>query len=559
VSAASLRGETMLLVALALAVAVRPASGEEPPKPTESREEDLEDRLRRLEEANRRMQEQYEMLLQRGEAERQQAEGRYRDLEAKYESLKERLREPPSPAPTPAFVPEFRGEFDPDRPDALPPPTSTGELFPEGLPPIGGRNQYDARYGRGGPWLRGRLDEGFQLLTPDEEFTLDLHALLQADGKLFVPGYQQPARSGIYFPRIRFYFEGRATKALYYEISVQRSVEGTFDVLDANVDLRLIGERLQLKFGRFIVPYSYAWYDHLEQYFIVPERALYPLNFGLSRQGGLMTHGQLFDQRVEYALGGFDGHLVGLADDNTTREGVGYLNFRPFLGSDRLPGLRYLNVGMSGGGGFTDVPFDPLPLRTSVQASENDVAARAASAQFLEFNPDVLQYGSRAQVAMHLAWYVRRFSLESEWQTGRFQYMKTGTRERPVVPVTGFHVTGSYFLTGETVRDRGTVVPLRPFDLRRGRRGLGAFEVFGRYSQLSLGETVFRADLADRADWTRDAYMTDIGVNWYLNRFVKIYAVWQHTAFGSPVLLHVAPERRSGDDDLFWLRVQVYF
>ena len=71
-------------------------------------------------------------------------------------------------------------------------------------------------------------------------------------------------------------------------MSLQRSLEGTWDLLDGNLNFRP-SERFQVKFGRMLVPYSYDWFDHLEQYFITPERALFPLNFGLSRQAGLMA------------------------------------------------------------------------------------------------------------------------------------------------------------------------------------------------------------------------------------------------------------------------------
>ena len=29
--------------------------------------------------------------------------------------------------------------------------------------------------------------------------------------------------------------------------------------------------------------------------------------------------------------------------------------------------------------------------------------------------------------------------------------------------------------------------------------------------------------------------MVDVGLNWYLNKFVKVYMDWEHASFGSPV------------------------
>ena len=270
-----------------------------------------------------------------------------------------------------------------------------------------------------------------------------------------------PPRSGLYVPRVRVYFEGRLTRPFEYTVSLQRSVDGNWDLLDGFLNFRF-SDAFQVRFGRTLVPYSYDWYDHLEQYFITPERGLFPLNFGLSRAAGVLAHGDLREGRLQYAVGGFDGHAVGVADDNNIRDAVGYLNLRPFVQSEQWPGLRHLNLGGSIFGGKQIVPQQPLPLRTSLQSSENAAAASAASATFLEFLPGVSPLGNRAAGALHLAWYHRQLSLESEWQAGRFQFYKLGHPGLTNLSVRGFHTTLGYFLTGETVIDRVHCDPLAP-------------------------------------------------------------------------------------------------
>ena len=142
-------------------------------------------------------------------------------------------------------------------------------------------------------------------------------------------------------PRTRLYFEGRLTRPIAYEVSLQRSIEGTIDLLDAYVNFELGAGAADLRFGRGLVPYSCDWYDHLEPYFITPERSLFPLNLGLSRQAGLMGWGYLLDDRLEYAVGGFAGGSDSIADNNRTYDAVGYLNARPFLDRVDSP-LRFL-------------------------------------------------------------------------------------------------------------------------------------------------------------------------------------------------------------------------
>lgn len=404
--------------------------------------------------------------------------------------------------------------------------------------------------------LRAVFDEGFGLKSVDDQFQLRIRTLTQIDGKVFAPSDQEPARSGIYIPRFRIYFEGQLTDVFEYELSLQRSVEGTFDVLDANVNF-VHSEEFQVRVGRALVPYSYAWYDHLEQYYITPERGLFALNFGLARQAGVFAHGKVLEKQLGYAVGATFGQLSGLADTNTTRDGVAYVNARPFLYSDRFSWLRFLNVGGSLAIGQQAFESSPLPLRTSIQTSENDEAAQAASAILLEYEEGVVAKGERLQGALHAALYSGPWSVEAECYAARFGMASQPGGAVVGVPIFGYDVTVARFLTGETIEKRETVAPLRP--ITRNGTGRGAVEAFGRYSNLQLGGQVFSAELANPRDWTNNAGITDIGFNWYLNRFVRMTFDWQHSMYASPVLLNKQKDLRSTTNDLFWIRCQLYF
>jgi phosphate-selective porin OprO/OprP len=76
---------------------------------------------------------------------------------------------------------------------------------------------------------------------------------------------------------------------------------------------------------------------------------------------------------------------------------------------------------------------------------------------------------------------------------------------------------------------------------------------------LTLSDSVFDHDLSDRGLWSNRAYTTDVGMNWYWNRFLKWTFVWQHAGYGSPVLVNETKDLFSRKNDLFWLRGQVYF
>lgn len=504
----------------------------------------IEARLKALEALNARLLNQYDELERAREADRKESDARYQSLEARYEALRREHEAIPEPSVPESELPRLPISTEAVEPNAEPEPGATGDT---------GKRTWA---------LESRFGEGFEFSTPDDELQLRFRVLNQIDFKDFIPNDMLPARSGLYIPRTRVYFEGQVSKSLEYEVSIQRSVEGVWDLLDGNLNVRP-SEPFQIQFGRMLVPYSYDWFDHLEQYFIAPERGLFPLNFGLSRSAGLMAHGLVLDERLQYAVGGFDGRLAGIADNNTTRDAVGYLNARPFLHSERFPALRHLNLGGSIFGGLQNIPAEPLPLRTSLQSSENDEAARAASATFLTYNENVYAFGDRAAGALHLAYYWRGLSVEAEYQKGRFGYMRRNPEEHTLVlanvPVTGYNITGAYFVTGEEITERTTVVPLRNFRIRPGEFSPGAVELFARYSELEMGREIFTHDFADPANSSRSARMVDVGVNWYWNRFVKFYFDWQLPYFGSPVLVNEANGLHRSSAPLFWLRCQIYF
>ena len=139
--------------------------------------------------------------------------------------------------------------------------------------------------------------------------------------------------------------------------------------------------------------------------------------------------------------------------------------------------------------------------------------------------------------SVHSAYYFKGLSLIGEWQYGYNGYALPGRPSPVSVPLSGFYVTGAYFLTGEHVERRARLSPLRPlFPTRKGQiRGLGAWEAVARVSELRLGSDVFTAGFADPNLWSNSAVTTELGLNWYWNEYFKMYIFWLHGEFGQPV------------------------
>jgi len=400
---------------------------------------------------------------------------------------------------------------------------------------------------------------GYHLETADKEWSIGVSGMTQLDGLTYTrptPGFTS---GGFYNPRSRIYFEGHATQPISWEFSFQNFYD-TVALLDAYLNFNY-DPRFQVQIGRYKNPFGYEFYREHIWDLMAPERSLWANNYEANRRFGLMAHGVLFGHVLEYAAGSFDTQRNSLRPFDSRQDFEGSVNFKPFY--DREEGflLRNLQFGGSVDLGNENQPPLPAVLRTNrspgADAFNSPGASNAASVPFLAFGPNVLERGTRALWEANLAYYGGGLSLVSTLEGGRESY-SNGAAAPPVhVSVEGWSVQAGYLLTGETIRDRTNIQPLRPFDLREGRCGPGAWEVTARYSQLDLGSRVFTGGLVDPTLWTNHAKMVDVGCNWYLNQFVKVYFDWEHSMFGSPVFSGERGFVRSSD--LFWIRTQLFF
>ena len=404
---------------------------------------------------------------------------------------------------------------------------------------------------------RVEFGPGFQISSEDDEFQLQFHNLTQIDLRGYLQGGQDPVHSGFSIPRQRWYFTGRMTKSVEFYTTINRGY-GTLDLFDAFINFRY-DDRLMFKVGRMKTPFSYEFYAMSAPDFIVPERSLFGSNFSPNRELGLMSWGQLFEKRLDYAAGMFNGARLSFQDNNDEKDFISYLNARPFGASkedDPFFFLKFLNVGGSVDYGLQNSLPLPAVLRTSLAASNAADAVNIAP-PFLTYNKNVIERGGRSLWGAHVAYFYKGLSLLGEVQGGYQSFATTSFRNLTQVPIHAYNVSAGYFITGETVDRRTQVEPLHPFSLAKGKFAPGAIELQGRYSSLQVGRNVFTAGLADPNQWTNRLYTVDLGVNWYLNAYTKIVFEWEHAVFGDPVLF--APGRRQLTSDLLWARFQVYF
>lgn len=403
--------------------------------------------------------------------------------------------------------------------------------------------------------IHGNFGPGFEFMTDDEEFQLQFHNETQVEYRAFDHTGQASVHNGFFMPRQIWWFTGRITKPLEFYTSFQKGL-GSVTVRDAFLNFKY-DERFMIKAGRFKPPFTYEFYAISNQDLMAPERSLFAINFGDNRELGAMTWGQVFEKRLDYAVGMFNGPRNSFEDLNDAQNVAAFLNARPFGKSERFPFLQHLNFGGSVDAGNQEHPAFPEALRTAVNAGNSNGSSTAAPA-FLAFNNNIYESGWRSLWSLHMAYFYKGFSLQTEWQSGFATYAPASAlSQRTRLPIEGYYIQAGYFLTGETLNRRTQVEILRPFSLKPGSFGLGAFELTGRFSSLNVGQEVFTQGLADPNRWSSSAYTIDTVLNWYINRYVKVYFDWQHAEFGDPVMFRPGEYRHTSN--LYWIRLQLYF
>jgi len=416
-------------------------------------------------------------------------EARLKALEARYEAMDRRHAEEFSALSRKYETLKAQVAAPAPIPDAASP--SVRSLIPVPDAPEGGAGARDnpspeakAKSGSRREPLKAVFGPGFELQSEDSEFQLQFHYFGQVDYRGYDQTNQDPVTSGFSFPRQRLYFTGRITKPIEYYVTINRTF-GALDLFDAFINYHY-DDRLMFKVGRFKTPFTYEFYAMSGQDFLVPERSLFTSNFGSSRQIGAMAWGQLWDKRIDYAAGMFNGNRLSFQDNNGNKDVIAYLNARPF-GDDDGPSLLK-NLNMGGSVDFGNQSGNPLPniFRTSIAASNANDAINIAP-PFLAFNRNVVESGYRSLWGAHVAYFYKQLTLMAEWGGGYASYARgasTPYRTRvPLIPITWRSATSSR---------------ARPWSVA-GRSALSGRLISGRAS-AGRGRGSFKADSA-RSTW----------------------------------------------------------
>jgi phosphate-selective porin OprO/OprP len=356
---------------------------------------------------------------------------------------------------------------------------------------------------------------GFTIRSRDDNFILHIGADLQIDNRTYYGLGSTGDTDTIVIRRARPTLFGTVYKYVDFFIRPDFGL-GTTALYDAYIQLNYI-PWFQIRAGKFKPPVGLERLQNDDDTDFV-ERGL-PSLLGPQRDIGFQVGASnLFNKRFSYQLAVLDGVPDASIGTDTAvsdhRDYAGRVFLTPFGPNDKNA-LQGLGLGIGAEGGNTD--GEALPsYKTFGQES------------FFTFASGVTAAGHRTRLDPQLYYYVGPFGVLSEYALNEEGFQKGTTRRE--IAIRSYQTEVSYILTGEK-KGYGSPIPKKNFDpLHHG--GWGAIELAVRLGDWEAEKGIYNYGLASDATSPRHLHEWDGGVNWYLNRLLRISADYANTAFG---------------------------
>ena len=355
-------------------------------------------------------------------------------------------------------------------------------------------------------------DTGFIIRSNDGNFSIRFGADLQIDNRSFVGGYNASLTDQILLRRVRPTISGTVYKYIDYYIRPDFG-QGSVVLYDAYIQLNYFS-RANLRVGKFKPPVGLERLQSDDDTSFI-ERAL-PTLLAPSRDIGYQIAGDLVKRRASFQVGVFNGVPDnGLSDSSPSghRDYAARIFLTPFLPETRNP-LSGLGVGI----GATSGSVDGIALASYKTFGQNT---------FFSFASGTTLAGHRTRLAPQAYYYLGPFGAIAEYTLSE-EGLQKGTVRRDIA-FRAWQIGASYVLTGEK-KGFTSPVPRKAFDPHN--HGWGAVEVAVRTSDFSAEQGIYNYGFASPTTTPRHAREWVGGVNWYLNRMLRISMDYGNTNFG---------------------------
>jgi phosphate-selective porin OprO/OprP len=389
-------------------------------------------------------------------------------------------------------------------------------------------------------------NSGLSAASADSNFVFQLHGVIQADNRTFFNDKDNHGKSiqgndGFLLRRARPIFSGTLYKDFDF-VFIPDFGGSSVQIFDAYLNYRY-APWLQVRGGKFKSPVGLEQLQSDVNIFF-NERAL-PTDLVPNRDVGFQLWGDVADGRLSYAAGVFngvgDGRNSANSDFEDHREFAGRLFLQPFKGTS-VTALQELGFGVGGSWGNTSSNATGLPSSFLTDGQQ----------QFFAYTNGVVANGEHWRLSPQGYYYYGPFGFLGEYAISDQEVTKGAKSAK--LENTAWQVAGGWVLTGEDATFTG-VTPKHPFDPRGGQ--WGAVQLVARYADLDVDNKAFPI-FANPATSASEAKAWAVGLNWYLNRNIRVNASFSRTTFGGNINRAQATVTRQPEEVVF-TRLQLGF
>ncbi len=298
-----------------------------------------------------------------------------------------------------------------------------------------------------------------------------------------------------------------------FDFQIERELQKEDPWRDVYLNYRQF-DAVQVQAGKFKLPFSLdenTGASNLDFAY----RSLAATQLAPGRDRGVMVHGRVANRIIRYEAGIFEHDGRNARPRNPER-----------VAGDRTVAFRL------GAQPFrtTKTPLEDLLVGVAITRSdlngliEGFPGLRARTPLGLDFfDRDVWIKGRRERRGYEFRWRPGPVSVKAEYIRVTDERLEQSVEDTDLSPflAKGWYISGTVAVTGDKKAD-GLDAPKRPI----GRGGVGAIELAMRVEELTFGSvaTGEEPSTSPRADVIQGNAdrVTTFGVNWYLNRWVKV-------------------------------------
>jgi phosphate-selective porin OprO and OprP len=386
-----------------------------------------------------------------------------------------------------------------------------------------------------------KLDaSGFTLSSADSNFVISLHGVIQFDSRTFFDDHNLN-NDAFLLRRARPIITG----TVFHDFDFNFTPDfggSTVQIFDAYLNYRFSPE-LQLEAGKFKSPVGLESLV-ADRDTLFNERSL-ATDLVPNRDLGAELHGDLFGGAASYAAGIFDGapDYSGApvnTDSDNDKAFAGRIFLQPWKTTD-VNALKGLGFGVGG----------------SFESDRNGAAGLTpgyttdGQQKCFTYSAGTVANGQHWRVSPQGYYYYGPLGILGEYAISD-QDVKNGAALADLQNK-AWEVSASWVLTGEDATYTG-VTPRHPFNLHTG--GWGAWQVVGRYEELNIDGAAFPTFASSTAS-ASSAHAWSAGLNWYLNRNIRLNASFSHTMFSG--YTGAVPAVPAQAENVFFTRIQLAF